>query len=104
MDPTTDILAFFRNLNVFVRNKKRFSQAQGDGRSPQRLWAKPLRGKTSGFFGLLFRAGRRSAAARFGTCTAVWVCVWGFGGVMGCGSWGPLPLSCVRGGFLIVVV
>ena len=24
MDPTTDVFTFFRNLNVFVRNKKRF--------------------------------------------------------------------------------
>jgi hypothetical protein len=24
VDPTTDVFTFFRNLNVFVRNKKRF--------------------------------------------------------------------------------
>jgi len=24
VEPTTDVFAFFRNLNVFVRNKKRF--------------------------------------------------------------------------------
>jgi len=24
VEPTTDIFAFFRNLNVFVRDKKRF--------------------------------------------------------------------------------
>jgi len=36
-----DVFAFFRNLNVFVRNKKRFSRIQGDGCAPKRLWAKP---------------------------------------------------------------
>jgi len=48
-----DVFTFFRDLNVFVRNKKRFSRAQGDGCSPKRLWVKPQRGKTSSFFGLL---------------------------------------------------
>ena len=36
-----DVFTFFRNLNVFVRDKKRFSRTQGDGCAPQRLWVKP---------------------------------------------------------------
>jgi len=36
-----DVFAFFRDLNVFVRDKKRFSRAQGDGCAPKRLWVKP---------------------------------------------------------------
>jgi len=27
--PTTNVFEYFRNLNVFVKNKKRFSKAQG---------------------------------------------------------------------------
>ena len=50
MEPTTDIFAFFRNLNVFVRDKKRFEL---------KVMAVLLNAfglslrKTSSFFGLL---------------------------------------------------
>jgi len=42
---SVDVFAFFRGLNVFVRDKKRFSRAQGDGYAPKRLWVKPQRGR-----------------------------------------------------------
>ena len=50
VEPTTDVFAFFRNLNVFVRNKKRFEL---------KVMAVLLNAfglslrKTSSFFGLL---------------------------------------------------
>jgi len=50
VDPTTDVFTFFRNLNVFVRNKKRFEL---------KVMAVLLNAfglslrKTSSFFGLL---------------------------------------------------
>jgi hypothetical protein len=38
VEPTTDIFTLFRDLNVFVRDKKRFELKV---MAPQRLWVKP---------------------------------------------------------------
>jgi len=41
VEPTTDIFTLFRDLNVFKRNKKRFSRAQGGRRATLRVWVEP---------------------------------------------------------------
>ena len=58
VDPTTDVFTFFRNLNVFVRNKKRFELKVTA--VLLNAFGLSLR-KTSSFFGLLSESVSKSS-------------------------------------------
>jgi len=58
VEPTTDVFAFFRNLNVFVRNKKRFELKVTA--VLLNAFGLSLR-KTSSFFGLLSESVSKSS-------------------------------------------